>query len=253
MGMSGDRMAVANMELLKRALQREAPAIITAGEGPARRQLMIQLAGTDEKTTEGIWAHFQEPDGALVQRLIDACQPIVVWFQSDASMVQFSATPLKRRHGLSRNMVLIEWPTSISVVEERHQPRWMVPVSFPLSAKIQVLSPERNVDFESDAKVWDIGMEGASVICPSDKQMRGLVKDAWLKVILCTRGIEHAYPALYRHMNPASDQTLRLGVQFIPSGDPSAAEAHDALVKLVDELDKLCGGKAQSNPATHAA
>src|ERR1051325_9348339 len=43
MGMPGDRMAAANMDLLKHAIAREAPAIITAGEGPARRQVMIQF------------------------------------------------------------------------------------------------------------------------------------------------------------------------------------------------------------------
>jgi len=188
-----------------------------------------------------------------VQRLIDAGNPVGIWFQTDASMVQFSAMLLKKRHSLTRHHVLIESPLSISIVEERHQPRWMVPASFPLSAKIQVLAPNRHVEFESDAQVWDIGMEGASLICPTNKRLIGMVKDAWLKVNLRTRSKEYGYPALYRHMSPASDDTLRLGVQFIPSGDPSAAAAHDALVRLVDELDKLCGGTGQSKPATNAA
>src|SRR5207237_63801 len=144
-------------------------------------------------------------------------------------------------------------PATISIVDERHKPRWMVPASFSLAAKIQVLAPDRAVEFESAAKVWDIGMEGASLICPSNKRFRGLVKDAWLKVILRPGGQEHAYPGLYRHMSPASDQTLRLGVQFIPSGDPSAAAAQEALEKLINELDVLCGGKGKVAPATRAA
>jgi hypothetical protein len=246
-------MAVANMELLKRAIEREAPAIITAGDGPARRQVMIQFARSGQKQSEGIWAHFHEQDGALVQRLIDARNPVEVWFQSDASMVQFSSLVLKKRQGLARKMLLIQWPSHISIVEERHQPRWMVPQSFKITAKIQVLAPNRAVEFETDAKVWDIGLEGASLVCPFEKRLIGMVKDAWLKVILCTPGKEHAYPALYRHMSPASDDTLRLGVQFIPSGDPTAATAHDALLKLVNELDELCGGKSQAKPATNAA
>jgi hypothetical protein len=109
------------------------------------------------------------------------------------------------------------------------------------------------VEFESDAQVWDIGMEGASLICPTNKRLIGMVKDAWLKVNLRIRSKEYGYPALYRHMSPASDDTMRLGVQFIPSGDPSAAAAHDALERLVSELDKLCGGTGQSRPATNAA
>ena len=44
-------MAIANIELLKRALEREAPAIITAGEGPTRRQVMVQLAKSNPKDT----------------------------------------------------------------------------------------------------------------------------------------------------------------------------------------------------------
>ena len=79
-----------------------------------------------------------------------------------------------------------------------------------------------------------------------------MVKDAWLKIILRMRAGDHGYPAQYRHMSPASDQTLRLGVQFIPSGDPSADEAHHALVGLIEELDQLCGAKG-SKPTSHAA
>lgn len=243
-------MGIANAELLKHAIQREAPAIITAGEGPARRQLMIQLSRKEDP--QGLWADFQEQDAALIQRLIDAANPVAVWFQSDAKMVQFSTMLRKKKHGLGNHGVLIDWPTDISIVDERHQPRWMVPASFPLLAKVQVLAPNRAVEFDTDAQVWDIGAEGASIICPSDKRLRAMVKDAWLKVVLSIRAREHAYPAVYRHMTPASDTTLRLGVQFIPSGDPSAAGAHEALVKLIEELDQLCGSKG-SKPASHAA
>jgi hypothetical protein len=245
-------MAVANMELLRGAIQREAPAIVTAGDGPARRQVMIQFANRNDKDPQGFWADFHEQDAALLQRLIDAGNPVGIWFQSDASMVQFSSMLLKKKHGLAHKQLLIEWPASISIVDERHQPRWMVPVSFPLSARVQVLAPNRAVEFESEAQVWDVGAEGASIICPTDQRLINTAKDAWLKVLLRIRGKEHAYPALYRHMSPASDETLRLGVQFIPSGDPSAASAHDALVRLIEELDQLRGTNA-SRPASHAA
>lgn len=243
-------MAAANMELLKRGIARELPAIITAGQGPARRQLMIQF-DAQETSPEGIWAHFQEQDAHLVQRLIDARQPVEVWFQSNRFMVQFSTGLLKKRQGLGRHLLLIQPPTTIAIVEERHQPRWMVPASFPMSAKMQVLAPNRVVEFESTAKVWDVGTEGASLICPTSKRVIGMVKDAWLKVILCIRGVEYSFPAVYRHMSPASDQTMRLGVQFIPSGDPSAAAAHGALVSLISELDQLCGKSRK--PVTNAA
>jgi hypothetical protein len=250
--MPGDRMAVANMDLLKRAIGREAPAIITAGEGTARRQLMIQF-DRDQTSPEGIWAHFQEQDAGLVQRLSDARNSVEVWFQSGRLMVQFSAKLLKKRHGLSGHLLLIEPPSAISIVEERHQPRWMVPANFSLAAKIQVLAPHRAVEWESPARVWDIGMEGASLICPTNKRVINMVKDAWLKVNLHIRGCEHGYAAVFRHMSQASDQSMRLGVQFMPSGDPSAAQAHEALVSLVSELEKLSAGKDLAKLATHAA
>ena len=242
-------MADANMELLKQAMQRESPAVITAGEGPARRQVMIQLEKL--KSSEGLVAHFQEKDTVLVQRLIDAKKPVVVWFQTDAKMLQFSAMLLKQRQHEGRRLLLMEKPSTISIVDERHKPRWLVPANFGLTAKLQVLAPDRAVEFESSAVVWDINMDGASLVCPSNKHLRGLVKEAWLKIMLKRGGTEYWYPALYRHMNPATDQTMRLGVQFIPSGDPSAAAAQEALTKLIEELDQLC--KSQPRPATNAA
>jgi len=246
-------MAVANLHLLRRAIERESPAIVTAGEGPARRQVMIQFESSSHNNAAGIWAHFHEQDAALLGRLIDAGQPVGVWFQSEASMLQFSSLLLKKKHGLAHKQLLIDWPAGISIVEERHQPRWMIPASFQISGRVQVLAPNRAVELQTDAQVWDIGMEGASLICPADPRLIRMAKDAWLKVNLKIQGKEHGYAALYRHMSPASDHTLRLGVQFIPSGDPAAASAQEALVKLVDELSQLCGASGQSNRASHAA
>jgi hypothetical protein len=226
---------------------------VTVGEGPARRQVMVQFESSSHNNPAGMWAHFHEQDSALLQRLIDSGQPVAVWFQSEASMLQFSSLLLKKKHGLAHKQLLIDWPASISIVEERHQPRWMIPASFQISGRVQVLAPNRAVELETDAQVWDIGMEGASLICPTDPRLIRMAKDAWLKVNLKIRGKEHGYAALYRHMSPASDHTLRLGVQFIPSGDPAAASAQEALVKLVDELSQLCGASGQAKPASHAA
>jgi len=253
MGMLGDRMAVANMELLKRAMEREAPGVVIAGEGPARRQLMVHFAKSKEKNAAGIWAHFHEGDGPIINRLIDYRTSVALWFQSGPSMLQFQSTLLKKKSSLAVKMLLMAWPEQISIIEERHQPRWMIPVSLQISGSVQVLAPNRVVEYETEARVWDLGMEGASLICPSEKKLIGTVKDAWLKVTLRIRGQAHSYAALYRHMSPASENTLRIGVQFIPSGDPSAAVAQAALVKLVSELELMSGGNDQARPTAHAA
>src|SRR4051812_35095098 len=196
MGIPGDGMSVANMQLLRRAVERESPAIVTAGDGPARRQVMIQFESSSHNNPAGMWAHYHEQDAGLLQRLIDAGQPVGVWFQSEASMLQFSSLLLKKRHSLVQHQVLIDWPQEISIVEERHQPRWMIPVSFAISGRVQVLAPNREVELETSTQVWDIGMEGASLICPTDQRLVRMAKDAWLKVSLTIRGKEFGYAAL---------------------------------------------------------
>ncbi len=246
-------MAVANLELLKRAIEREAPVVITAGEGPARRQLMVQFAQPKEKNAPGIWAHFHDSDGAILDRLIAQQISAAFWFQSGSSMLQFQSLLLKKRQGFARKMVLLAWPENISIIEERHQPRWLVPVTLRIGARVQVLTPNRAVEYETDANLWDVGMEGASLICPCHKRLIGILKDAWLKVVLRIGVHEYSYSALYRHMSPASDNTMRLGVQFIPSGDPSAASAHAALRKLVAELEQMSSASGNPNTTAHAA
>ena len=246
-------MAVANMELLGRAMEREAPAVVIAGEGPARRQLMVQFAQPKEKDAPGIWAHFHEGDGVIIDRLIGYGTSVALWFQSGSSMVQFQSLILKKKSSLATKLVLMAWPEQISIIEERHQPRWMIPASLQISGKVQILAPNRVVEYETDAQVWDLGMEGASLICPTAEKLISTVKDAWLKVTLRIRGQEHSYAALYRHMSPASDNTVRMGVQFIPSGDPSAVVAQAALVKLVTELEHMCAGTGQPNSTADAA
>jgi hypothetical protein len=239
-------MAADNVELLRSAMEREAPAVLTAGEGPARRQVMVQFAKGRPNNSPEIWAYFHEADGRIIDRLIESGGPVGLWFQNEASMVLFESTLVKKRKALTRKLLLLSWPQNISIVEERHQPRRLVPESFQISARLQVLTPNREVEHEIHARIWDIGLEGASLICPFQHSLISLVKDAWLKVVLRVRDAQHEYgfPALFRHMSHVSDETLRLGLQFIPSGDPSAASANAALAALVNELNQLCGGNS---------
>jgi hypothetical protein len=111
-------MGVANMELLKRAMEREAPAVLTAGEGPARRQLMVQFAAPKEKDAPGIWSHFHETDGGIIDRLIAGHTSVELWFQNGASMLQFESSLLKKKTSLAARM-LMAWPEQISTSRGR--------------------------------------------------------------------------------------------------------------------------------------
>jgi hypothetical protein len=202
-------MAIANMELLGRAMEREAPAVVIAEEGPARRQLMVQFAQPKEQNAPGIWTHFHEGDGVLIDRLIGSRTSVALWFQSGSSMLQFQSSILKKKSSLAAKLVLMAWPEQISIIDERHQPRWMIPASLQISARVQVLSPNRVVEYETEAQVWDLGMEGASLICPSAKEIVSTVKDAWLKVTLRIHGEEHSYA--YRGAVYSIGRSLRRG------------------------------------------
>jgi hypothetical protein len=235
-------MSAASMELFTSALGRQSPAVITFGDGPARREAMIQFDSEHGKKTSGFWAAVHEGDLDTLDYLIDSRQQISVWFQVDATMIRFDTKLLKKRRVSfsTRRMLLIAWPTEVLIVEERQQPRRWVPDTFKISAKIQILTPHRQVAHEAEVRIWDIGLEGASLICPAEPSLLALAREEWLKLIVRVGDDARDLPFLasYRHMTRVSHEKVRMGVKFIPSGDPNAPAANEALKNLVHHLSQ---------------
>jgi hypothetical protein len=234
-------MPATNRELLESAIACQSLAVISNGDGLARREMMVQFVEiSNDKKNPGLWASVQEGDLAFIEQAIHSAKPMSLWFQSDLHMLHFESSllKLKRIAFTKRRMLLISWPQAIEIVEERHQPRRWVPENFKISGRLQVLTPNRHVAHECNVRIWDLGLEGASLVCPADACFLSLDRDAWIKLIICRDGQEFAYPGTYRHMTRLSEEKLRLGVQFFPSGDPAAAGASDALRVLVNELSK---------------
>jgi c-di-GMP-binding flagellar brake protein YcgR len=197
-------------------------------------------------------ATLHEADVLFIDDIIHRATPVGFWFQDHDSMILFQSTILKkRRRALGQNQLLVSWPERINVVEERHQPRRLVPESAKITARIQVLSPSREIEHETSARIWDIGLEGASLICQGEPALVALPKDSWMNIIIGVRddGKTFVLPASFRHMRRLPEDKLRLGLQFLPSGDPAAASARSALGALLEEL----GGSAAKVPPATAA
>jgi len=246
----------ANIELLSRALQRQAPAVLTCGEGLARREVMVEFsAASHDSDCPGFFATFHEADALFIDETIGRAACVGFWFQEHDSMILFESTILKkRRRTLGQNLLLAAWPGQITVVEERQQPRRLVPESAKISARIQILSPSREIEYETTARIWDLGRDGASIICESEPTLITLPKDSWLNIIINVRD-DHQFTltASFRHMRRLPQDKLRIGLQFLPSGDPSAASATAALHALVKELQQSPGGNAINLPPSAVA
>ncbi|HEV8378961.1 MAG TPA: hypothetical protein VGQ99_04400 [Tepidisphaeraceae bacterium] len=238
-------MSVAISDVLAKALEQQAPAIISSGEGAERRDLMVQFTGwrADSKSV-GFWARVHEGDAKVIDRLIKSADPVGVSFNTKGAKINFQTALLKkRRHNLIYKLLLLRWPEKIAVLEQRQKPRQWVPERYRIQARIQALSPKGETMSEAPVRIWDIGLEGASLICPDQPFSLSLNTQSTLKVIIRPPDSqkEHAYLATHRHLTRLSDEKLRLGVQFTPSGDPTSAPAQRALKAMVDELNAFCG------------
>jgi hypothetical protein len=238
-------MSAANSELLTQAMERQSPAIISAGDGPARREVMIQFTSTrQESNSPGFWARIHEGDGKVIDQLIKSANPVGVSFNTDSARINFQTSLLKkRRHNLMQKLLLLRWPDAIQVVEQRQKPRKWIPDRYRLIAKVEVISPGGNVVGESPIRVWDIGLEGASIICPNKPFILSLTKEGSVKITLRPPDSEKDFTILatHRYLTHLSDEKLRLGVQFAPFNDPSSAAAQRGLKALVEELDAVTG------------
>ena len=116
-----------------------------------------------------------------------------------------------------------------------------------MSASGEVLSA-------APVRVWDLGLEGASVVCPSHFSL-SMSHDVTIRLTIQPPNSPHvhAYLASQRHLTQLSDQQLRLGLQFLPTKDPSTTPAQRALKALVDELDQVCGAHDMMGELRHRA
>jgi len=238
-------MSAENSELLTRAMESQIPAVISTGEGTARRDMMVQFTSTIKETNAaGFWTRLHEGDGRLIDQLIKSAQPVTVSFNTQGAKVNLQCSLLKkRRHNLMQKLLLLSWPQSIQAVEQRHKPRVWVPQRYRIGARLVVISPGGNEVGQTPVRVWDIGMEGASLICPTAPFILSMSKDSSVKVMLRPPDSEkeHTFAGTHRYMIHLTDERVRMGVQFVASQDPFAGAAQRALRGMVDELDAVCG------------
>lgn len=247
-------MGAQDTDVLGKALEDHSPAVIAAGEGKDRRDLLITFttARTDA-SAEGFWARLHVGDPKLIDKLIKSAEEVGISFSTASAKISFKTTLLrKRRRHFIHQLLLLKWPQKIAVVEQRHKPRVWVPDRYRLAAKIEILAADGAVESAAQVRVWDIGMEGASVICPNQFSLN-LRSDATIRLTLQPpdSGKMHSYLAAQRHLTRLSDQKLRLGLQFLPTSDPSTAPAQRALKALINDLDSVCGAHAMMGELRH--
>jgi hypothetical protein len=235
-------MSAANSEVLAKAVEHHSPAVISAGEGKDRRDVLVQFttARTDASAV-GFWARVHHGDVKLVDRLIRSGADVGVSFNTNSAKINFRTALLKRRRRfLVHKLLLLRWPEKISVVEQRQKPRVWVPDRYRMTARAQTISATGEVMSEAAVRVWDLGLEGASLICPTEPFGLSLGKEASVRLMirLPDSQQEHVYPASQRHVTQLSDQKLRLGVQFTQTPDVSTEPAKQVLQMLVNELDQ---------------
>jgi c-di-GMP-binding flagellar brake protein YcgR len=247
-------MSAANSEVLAKALEEHSPAIISSGEGADRRDVLVQFTSLrTDASAMGFWARVHHGDPKVIDRLIKAGEEVGVSFSTSGAKISFRTALLKkRRRYLLHRVVLLRWPEKLSVVEQRHKPRVWVPDRFRLAAKIETLSPNGQVLDVAPVRVWDLGLEGASVIC-SNQFSLSLSNEATIRLTIQAPDSpkQHTYLATQRHLTRLSDQKLRLGVQFNPTADPSTAPAQRALKALINELDAVIGAHAMMGELRH--
>jgi hypothetical protein len=247
-------MSNANSDVLAKALEHHSPAVISAGEGKDRRDVLIQFTSvrTDLRAV-GFWARVHHGDGKLIDRLVKSTQDVGVSFNTSGAKISFRTALLKKaRRNLFEKLLLLRWPEKISVVEQRQKPRVWVPDRYRLAARIQTLGKDGAVLSEAPARVWDIGLEGASLICPNQFSL-SLNNETTIRVTIQPpdSATAHSYLAAQRHLTRLSDQKLRLGVQFTATGDPTTAPAQRALKALLNELDGVWGAHAIMGELRH--
>ena len=240
-------MSAGNADVLSKALEAHSPAILSAGEGKDRRDLLVTFttARTDA-SAEGFWTRVHVGDGKLIDQLIKSGSEVGLSFSNSSAKINCKTRLIRqRRQHFIHKLLLLKWPERISVVEQRHKPRVWVPDRFRLAAKIETLGADGQVLSAAPVRVWDLGLEGASVICPHHFSLK-LGSDATIRLTLQPPDSpkQHSYLASQRHLTRLSDQKLRLGLQFNPTADPSTAPAQRALKALINELDAVCGAHA---------
>ena len=101
-------MLPTNLHLLIAAIRRQSGAVLTCGEGLARREIMVEFENSADSRSPGFWAAFSPDEAEFIDQLIQSGKGIQIWFQNDASMILLNSIILKkRRRPLGKNMLLV--------------------------------------------------------------------------------------------------------------------------------------------------
>src|SRR5689334_19112605 len=95
---SGVLMSDANSDVLAKALEQHSPAIISAGEGNDRRDVLVQFTSVrTDGSAIGFWARVHHGDARLIDKLIKSSQDVAVSFNTNSAKINFRTTLLKKR------------------------------------------------------------------------------------------------------------------------------------------------------------
>jgi hypothetical protein len=230
------------MQLLASAVERRVHGVIAVGEDDERREVLIRFMSEDyDPEAMGYWVHVYEGDNKLIDKLIKSKGAVTVSLQNGGAKIWFESVIVKRRRqNLVQRQVLVQQPEDASVLEHRSQPREWVPERLRLAAVIRAMSPGGKAVGVSNATIWDLGQQGASIIARSQPFLEKLKDNAPLQIQIRLHGEggRLTFAATHRHTVRISAEKLRLGIQFQFADDKRSKHDRECFTALMDELHK---------------
>ncbi len=235
-------MASTMIETLSAAVAQKSPVTLA----PANHKAAEKIACTMKfiaATPEGIYLQSTAAQVDPLPRLLKDREPLLATFCSQDARHVFKTTLAARKldFWLTESMAIEAWliptPAEVQQIDERRFPRYQLQDSGGIHGQV----------FESayapgmaalGSNVWDIGLGGASFVCPVSGKFLSAQNGVRLTTVLTTGAKKTILGCKLIHARKMTSKTMRLGVSFDPAG--SEGQSTETTARLHAIITDLC-------------
>lgn len=235
-------MSVAQVDVLTDAITQRVTAVLSVPSAASAPQWKVKfLSPASGPDPAGLWVQTPVVPQNELQALIASRTPVEVAFTQGPVRVKFRSVIARRdKHfwltdRFMFDALLLESVHDLSTESRQSSPRFMVSAGTRVFAQVFRMTngpqgPKRGPAV--NAKLWDLGLDGATFLHPFDKQVLALPAGEPLRIVIHYFCGKLALAAKLTFNETVSSKIVKFGARF----DPPVGELGDEVLRPLNEV-----------------
>lgn len=241
-------MSVAEVDVLTDAIAQRVTGAMSVPSAATGPQWKVKfLCASRESDSAGLWVQAPVTPRGELEAMIAARTPVEVAFKHGAVRATFRSVIARRdKHfwltdQFMFDALLLESVEDLSTETRQSGPRLMVSAGTRVFAQVFRMTPGPQgpkTGAAVNAKIWDLGLDGATFLHPYDKKLLALPEGEPLRSVIHFFGGKLGLDAKLTFSETVSSKIVKFGVRFDPPVDALGAEVLTTLNEVLATLQR---------------